>query len=114
MLVFLDPTAGIEVKQAEASALRDRINQLEAKMEDQSQRLDRYRQRVCDLETREDRRTKEEKRLKAKRAFAERFNDLDGLLSRVTDWLKHRALDEQPRREGEDLLRRNDDSGLGW
>lgn len=76
MLVFLDPTAEIEVKQAEASALRDRIHQLEAKMEDQPQRLDKYRQRVCDLETREDRRTKEEKRLKAKKSICRAFQRL--------------------------------------
>jgi hypothetical protein len=54
------------------------------------------------------------KHLKAKRAFAERFDVLDGLLSRVTDWLKHRELDEQARRDGEELLRRNDDDGPGW
>jgi hypothetical protein len=54
------------------------------------------------------------KHVKAKRAFAERFKVLDGLLSRVTDWLKHLELDEQARREGEELLRRNDDDGLGW
>jgi hypothetical protein len=54
------------------------------------------------------------KHVKAKRAFAERFNVLDGLLSRVSDWLEHRELDEQARREGDEFLRRNDDDGLGW
>lgn len=54
------------------------------------------------------------KHLKVKRVFAERFKVLDGLLSRVTDWLEHRELDEQARRDGEELLRRNDDDGPGW
>ena len=35
------------------------------------------------------------KHLNLKNAFAERFKAFDGLVSRVSDWLKNRDLDEQ-------------------